>query len=62
MQDLIDCNSLMRHVQATPEIGLFYKCDAFDFDQAVVLSISDASHAADAEESASGKTLGHRSA
>jgi hypothetical protein len=61
VQDLIDCNSLMRHVQATPEIGLFYKCDAFDFDHAVVLSISDASHAADAEESTSGKTLGHRS-
>ena len=61
VQDLIDCNSLMRHVQATPEIGLFYKHDAFDFDHAVILSISDASHAADAEESKSGKTLGHRS-
>ena len=61
VQDLVDCNALLRHVQETPDVGLFYKYEAFDFDKAIILSISDASHAANADVSKSGKTLGHRS-
>lgn len=61
VEDLIDCNTLMRHVQGTPETGLFYKYNAFDFDKSVILSICDASHATDSEEAKSGKTLGHSS-
>ena len=61
VQDLLDCNHLLAHVQQTSDHGLFYKYHGFDFEKAVILSVTDASHAADFAQSASGMKMGHRS-
>ena len=61
VQDVIDCNGLLAHVQNTSSYGLFYRYECFDFDDCVILSLTDASHAADFDQSASGARLGHRS-
>ena len=61
VQDLLDCNRLLRYVQDTPEVGLLYRYEALDFDKAVILSIADASHAANFDVGHSGEPLGNRS-
>ena len=61
VQDLMDCNALLRYVQGTPELGMFYKYGAYELETAVILSITDASHGADADVSKSGEKLGLRS-
>ena len=61
MQDLLDCNRLLRYVQDTPDIGLFYRYEALDFDKATILSITDASYGANFDVGRGGESLGNRS-
>ena len=61
VQDLLDANRLLYYVQKTPEAGVFYKYGAVDIDRAILLSVTDASYAADYDTSSSGQVLGNRS-
>ena len=61
VQDLLDCSRLLRYVQDTPEVGLFYGYEALDFDKAVIPSITDASYAANFDVGREGEPLGNRS-
>ena len=61
VQDLLDCNRLLRYVQEAPEVGLFFADDLFDFDQATILSVTDASYAANFDVGKDGEPLGNRS-
>ncbi|CAE7562382.1 RE1 [Symbiodinium sp. CCMP2592] len=59
--DLVACNNLLSYVKKTPDLGLFYKYQAFNEEDMAIYSITDASHAADFELSASGVPMGNRS-
>ena len=61
VQDLLDCNRLLRDVQESPDVGLFFAYGAVDFDQAAILSITDASYAANFDTGRDGEPLGNRS-
>ena len=61
VQDLLDCNRLLRYVQESPEVGLFFPYEALDFDKATILSITDASYAANFDTGKDGEPLGNRS-
>ena len=61
VQDLLDCNALLRRAQTSSDVKLFYGWKKFDFSQMQILSITDASHAADFDLSRSGERLGGRS-
>ena len=61
VQDLLDCNKVLKHVQDTPDIGIFYKYYAYEFEKAIIVHFTDASHAADFDTSQSGEKLGNRS-
>ena len=61
IQDLIDANTLLRRAQATKDQKLVYGWKKFDFDKMEIISITDASHAADYDLSASGLKMGYRS-
>ena len=61
VQDLIDANSLLRRAQMTKDQKLVYGWKQFDFDKLEIMSITDASHAADFALSASGEKMGYRS-
>ena len=61
VQDLLDCNKLLRYVQETPDVGIYYKYGAVDVDRAVVLSITDASYANDNDVAGNGVPMGNRS-
>eukprot|EP00439_Symbiodinium_sp_Y106_P075641 s1781_g15.t1 len=59
--DLITCNNLLNYVKKTPDRGLYYHYRAFDDQEQVIYSITDASHAADFDVAANGTPLGSRS-
>ena len=59
--DLIACNALLHYVKKTPELGLTFERGAFNLEEAQILSITDASHAADYDVAGDGRLLGHRS-
>ena len=61
VQDLIDCNRLLKMVQDSPDAGISYKYHQVGFDNAIPFSGTDASHAADADVSKSSETVGNRS-
>ena len=61
VQDLVDANSLLRRAQMTKDQKLVYGWKQFDFDSMEIISITDASHAADYDLSASGMKMGFRS-
>ena len=61
VDDLISCNHLLMYVKGSSDKGLFFKYEAFAFQDSRIVSITDASHAADYDVSSSGKLLGHRS-
>ena len=61
VQDLLDCNGVLKRALATKDQKLTYPWGSFSFDQVQVLSITDASHAADFDVSQSGERLGLRS-
>lgn len=57
----IRANKLLHYALATKEQGVFYPADAFNFEEAMVISINDASHAASFDFGKDGTKLGHRS-
>ncbi|CAE7536321.1 RE2 [Symbiodinium microadriaticum] len=59
--DLIACNNLLSYVKKSADRGLFYAYNAFDEQDQVIYSITDASHAADYDVSTNGTPLGSRS-
>ena len=59
--DLIACNNLLSYVKKTPDRGLFYAYNAFDEQDQVIYSITDASHAAGFDVSTNGTPMGSRS-
>ncbi|CAE7561028.1 RE2 [Symbiodinium necroappetens] len=59
--DLIACNNLLSYVKKTADRGLFYAYNAFDEQDQVIYSITDASHAADFDVSTTGTPMGSRS-
>lgn len=61
VQDLVDANSLLRRAQMTKDQKLVYGWKQFDFNNMEIISITDASHAADFDLSASGMKMGFRS-
>ena len=58
VNDLLMCNQLLSFVKRTPDDGLFYKYHALDFNDMEILSITDASHAADFDVNQDGKLIG----
>ena len=61
VDDLLCANNLLKFVKESPNKGLFFAYGAFDFDKAKILSFTDASHAADFDNSKNGKLMGYRS-
>ncbi|CAK9058300.1 Integrase catalytic domain-containing protein [Durusdinium trenchii] len=61
VQDLLDANGVLRRAQNSSDQRITYRWNMFVFEQAQILSITDASHAADYDVSASGHKLGLRS-
>ena len=59
--DLIATNKFLAAAQKTSENGIKFMKNTFNFDDAVLLSITDASHAAEIKYSEKGRASGHRS-
>ena len=55
VQDLLDCNSLLRRAVLTKDQKVTYGWKMFDFTKAQILSVTDASHANDNDVSQSGE-------
>ena len=60
-EDVKYANSIVALAQKTKEVGLAYPVSAFKLENAMILAIQDASHAADYEASSSGARMAHRS-
>ena len=54
-------NRLLNHALETRDRGVHFPSDAFEFEDAVILSINDASHAASYDATREGHVVGHRS-
>ena len=61
VQDLVDCNSLLRRAMLSKDQRLTYVWRPFKFEELKILSITDASHANDYDLSSTGQRLGFRS-
>lgn len=61
VEDLVTANRLLAYALATKERGVFYSSDAFEIENAMVISINDASHGASFDVGKDGKPVGHRS-
>lgn len=61
VQDLVQANKMLSLSLATKDKGIFYKAKPFKFEDAILLSVNDASHAASFEEIKPGYVGGHRS-
>ena len=61
VEDLLVANRLLSYAMETKDRGVHFPAGAFDFKDAVVLSINDASHAASWEATDAGNVVGHRS-
>ena len=61
VQDLVDCNSLLRRATLSKDQRLTYVWRPFKFEELKILSITDASHANDYDLSSTGQRLGFRS-
>ena len=61
LQDLIGTNKFLAAAQKTTGNGIRFFKKKFDFDTAVLLSVTDASHAAEVHVSHVGKPDGHKS-
>ena len=60
VQHLIEANRLLNHALQGKDRGIFFPRRAFKFEDAVVVSVTDASHAASVESNGQ-KIMGHRS-
>ena len=61
VEDLVTANRLLSHALATKERGVFFASDAFEIENAMVISINDASHGASFDVGKDGEPVGHRS-
>ena len=61
VRDLIDTNKFLAAAQRTSQNGVNFWKGTCDFHQACLLSVTDASHAAEVHMSEIGKPMGHRS-
>ncbi len=61
VQDLIQANKILSLSLASKDKGIFYKAKPFRFEDSILLSVNDASHAASFEEVKPGHIGGHRS-
>lgn len=61
VEDLVSANRLLHFALETKERGIFYASGVMDFDDAMILSINDASHAASYDINNNGEPMGHRS-
>ena len=60
-EDLRNTNKLLASAQKTKDNGVRFVKGKFDFEKAILLSVTDASHAAEVSVTEDGKTQGHRS-
>ena len=60
-EDLRNTNKLLASAQKTRDNGVRFVKGKFDFEKAILLSVTDASHAAEVSVTEEGKTQGHRS-
>ena len=61
LTDLIATNKFLAAAQKTNLNGIKFKRGAFDFNKAELISVTDASHAAEVHIPGKGKPTGHRS-
>lgn len=61
VQDLIQANKVLNHALKTRDKGIFYPAKPFLFEEAILISVTDASHAASLEQVHIGQIAGHRS-
>ena len=61
VEDLMMTNRLLAHALATKEKGIFFSSKAFKIENAMVISINDASHGASFDVGKDGSPVGHRS-
>eukprot|EP00434_Breviolum_minutum_P044902 symbB.v1.2.040161.t1/scaffold7034.1/size13691/1 len=61
VEDLVSANRLLHFALETKERGIFYASGVMNFDDAMILSINDASHAASYDINNNGEPMGHRS-
>lgn len=59
--DLVDTNKLLSSAQKTSDNGIRFHKRTFDFNDSVILSIIDASHAAEIHTGINGREKGYRS-
>ena len=59
--DLVDTNKLLSSAQKTSDNGIRFHKRTFDFNDSVILSITDASHAAEIHTGINGRDKGYRS-
>ena len=45
VKHLTQCNKVLQEAQSTSGIGIYFKSNAFDFDESILISIHDASWA-----------------
>ena len=60
-EDLRNTNKLLASAQKTKDNGVRFVKGKFDLEEAILLSVTDASHAAEVSVTEDGKTQGHRS-
>ena len=61
VQDLVEANALLRRAQMTRDQELVYGWNQFDFNKLEIISVTDASHAADFDVDKNGNKMGFRS-
>ena len=61
VRHLLEANKLLNYAMQDRNKGIFYPVKAFEFEQAILLSITDASHAASFESVGLNTVAGHRS-
>ncbi len=61
IDDLIAANKLLAVALRTKEAGVFYPAGVMDFNKAMILSVTDASHGASFDVDENGNQCGHRS-
>ena len=61
VSDLVQTNKFLQAAQKTMQHGIHYHKRRFDFHSAVLLSVTDASHAAETGYTEDGKMMGHKS-
>ena len=59
--DLLETNKLLQAAQKTKENGIRFYKNVVDWNKSVILSVTDASHAAELQVSATGRERGYRS-